>query len=401
MKAVHTSPVSILLKIGELVEGHYFPDVESHLKSSTMHTYRFTWRHHLAHRISTKIARDFKRPDAFLLWKDIVREKPRISRWTMAHIRSFISGVFEWALNRGLYTGPNPALADLPRGLVNNKKMRAYSMDEFSRLLDLFDGNVKVQAVLAVAFGGGLRKGEIQGLRWEDYEPSSEGATIHVRQSCWNGVISTPKTDSSMDDVKLAPEFCGFMEAWRCELLKERPVTGQRGLMFGRSATEPINLDSLAWSQIKSILNRCAVCGKNYDAHRKRRVLRVRADVAPHDYKRDESRLTWRGWHAFRRGNATYLASRREGRAGLGLTMAAATLRHADQGVTDAHYNLDPTKKQERRIAAAQKAAELELRKREAAAALGAGFRQSSVDGPDAEGRAPSDAADFQGEGLG
>ena len=49
-------------------------------------------------------------------------------------------------------------------------------------------------------------------------------------------------------------------------------------------------------SVILPVLDRCVVCGKaEVDEHK------------DHEYKRDESRPQWRGWHAFRRGLSTRL----------------------------------------------------------------------------------------------
>src|ERR1700745_1735185 len=39
----------------------------------------------------------------------------------------------------------------------------------------------------------GLRKGEIAGLRWEDYT----GQELKVQRSMWNGIINEPKTKAS------------------------------------------------------------------------------------------------------------------------------------------------------------------------------------------------------------
>ena len=57
-----------------------------------------------------------------------------------------------------------------------------------------------------------------------------------------------------------------------------------------------MRLNNVLGSVILPVLDRCVVCGKaEVDEHK------------DHEYKRDESRPQWRGWHAFRRGLSTRL----------------------------------------------------------------------------------------------
>jgi integrase len=320
---------SVLITMGQLVENEYFPDVERHLKESTFNGYKAIWNRYLKHEIGEAIVRDYQRADAFRLWKKIHADSSfRLSRRTMAHIRFFVSGVFEWALNHGMYSGFNPAAADLPEGLPKGKETSAYSVEEIGRMLSLL-ADAKAQAIVAMAFGSGLRKGELAGLRWEDYEKTDSGAVIHVRQAVWHRRITTVKTESSIADVNLGVEFCEYIDAYRqlCQ-----GVTS--GLMFGYSADRPVNLDSFANAYFKPLLKAAGI--------------------------------PWRGYHGFRRGNATFLA-RYEGSH-----VAALVLRHSNVGTTEAHYIKNSA--QERRAAEAKKMVTMTIQKEHAAATLSAGL---------------------------
>jgi integrase len=249
----------------------------------------------------------------------------------MAHIRFFVSGVFEWALNHGMYSGFNPASADLPEGLPRGKETSAYSVEEIARLLSLL-ADVKAQAIVAMAFGSGLRKGELAGLQWQDYERTENGAVIHVRQAVWHRKITSVKTESSVADVNLGIQFCEYIDAYRglCYGVDS-------GLMFGYSADRPVNLDSFANAYFKPVLKAAGI--------------------------------PWRGYHGFRRGNATFLAKHE------GAHVAALVLRHSNVGTTEAHYIKNSA--QERRIAQAKKVVTISIQREQAATTLSAGLSAS------------------------
>lgn len=325
---------SALLTIGQLIE-EYFRN--KHFKPSTESGYKKIWQRYLQARLQAELVRDFKRSDAFRLWKQIHAEHPTLSKRTMQHIRFFVSGIFEFAKNVGYYSGENPATADLPEGLPLGKETEAYTLDEVVRLLSLL-ASPKSQAIVALAWGSGLRKGEIEGLDWRDYEPTDTGATIHVRRSVWRRHhITTPKTESSADDVHIGPEIVEYIEAYRRFL---RGVT--EGFMFGYSATHPIDLESFVRYELKPVMQKAG--------------------------------MKYKGLHGFRRAAATFLAKQISGN---GLRAASLVLRHSDETVTQNHYVKNS--KQDRRAMQAARVAEMGETRKSAAAILGAGLRQTAV----------------------
>lgn len=323
----------VLMTIGEFVESYYFPESFVHLKPSTQKGYRDMWRLHLRDKVAGKIMRDFERRDASDLWKEIRDRNPQMSRRTMSHIRFLLSGIFENALDRGWYSGGNPCNADLPKGLKHGGETGHYTIEEVARMLSLL-ANVQAQAVVALAFGSGLRKGEIAGLRWEDMEATESGAILHVRRSVWNGVVTTPKTESSRANVRIDAAFLEYVEAYR-------QFAGglTEGFMFGYSADSPINLDSFSRWKIKPVLKRAGI--------------------------------EWKGWHGYRRGNATFLARHQ------GADVAALMLRHSSVSTTQDHYIKDTA--QDRRRDAARRMDEAEGQRQAAAQVLGAGLKGARV----------------------
>jgi integrase len=134
--------------------------------------------------------------------------------------------------------------------------------------------------------------------------------------------------------------------------------------MFGDSK-KPIDLRSHSRWQIEHVLNRCAACGKQENAHN---------EASRHEYQRNKSLPEWRGWKAFRKGAASHIA---KNLSGDGDKAASLALRHANPAVTINHY-IDESK-QRRRAKAARKELVIAEQRQIAAAVLGAGLRQAVV----------------------
>ena len=74
--------------------------------------------------------------------------------------------------------------------------------------------------IFAVAAFTGLRRSELQGLRWEDYK----GGQIRVARSIWEGHISDPKTSRSKGAVPVIKQVADRLEFHR--LRKGNPSEG-------------------------------------------------------------------------------------------------------------------------------------------------------------------------------
>jgi integrase len=296
-------------------------------------------------RIENRFVRDFSKVDAFNLFNEIHKDKPNLKASTLNNPRFFLSGVFQFASERGYFEGLIPTSVNLPADIVHGGVTEAYSRGEVERIIAVVPSHV-AQTVVSLAFYSGCRKSEIEGMRWEDFErvelPNKEtgrtelGGLIRVRRAVVNGILGTNKTPSSADDVFIPELCCQRLEAYR------KSIGGPtEGYMVGHSASKPRDLDAIA-RQIIPFLNRCVVCDKSKTKHRKEN----------HKFEHNESLPRWKGYHAFRRGNATYLAKNHTGN---GAEAARLQLRHGDVATTLNYYIKDS--KQERRASQAAQAA--------------------------------------------
>ena len=91
----------------QYVEDYYLPYVEEQKRLSTYKGYVHMWSRHLKGRGSIAL-RDFRTVDGENLLRSIARTE-NLNRTSLAHIKSFLSGVFRYARRQGiLNTGENP-----------------------------------------------------------------------------------------------------------------------------------------------------------------------------------------------------------------------------------------------------------------------------------------------------
>lgn len=159
----------------------------------------------------------------------------------------------------------------------------------------------------------GLRKGEIRGLCWQDFD----GQTLSVRRSIWNSVENAPKTNRSKAPIPVVKQLADALETHK---LRTSEKLAQPNLpIFQAGNGKPLNLDNLVRREIVPALTRCAVCSKREDEHVK----------AEYEFKLDSTVPGWHGWHAFRRGLATNLHA-----LGVDDKTIQAILRHSNVALT-------------------------------------------------------------------
>ena len=193
---------------------------------------------------------------------EAIAKQHKLTSTTLAHIKAFLSGIFRFAKRQGVINPENP-MRDivLPRGMPAGET-HAYSLEEITQMLNVLPE--PAATIVAIAAFTGVRKGELRGLLWENYD----GEHVLVSQSFWRGHRLDPKTRQSKAPVPVIAQLARRLD-WH------RRVSGSpaNGLMFPGPVGKPINLDALAADVIVPLLTKAGV--------------------------------QWHGWHAFRRALAT------------------------------------------------------------------------------------------------
>ncbi len=125
------------------------------------------------------------------------------------HLLNVFAGILDIAIDYEILNTNVARNIELPKH--KKKELEPFSQEEVSSILSKADGWFK--AFLSIAFFTGARTGEILALHWNDI--NFDDGIIHITKSLRNGVIGSPKTESSIRDVPI-------FDALREELIKYR-----------------------------------------------------------------------------------------------------------------------------------------------------------------------------------
>jgi integrase len=261
------------LRLGEFVRDRYFPEVETLLKISTRTEYKRIWSHYLEPLAGEAWLRDVRTSD-IKAWLRVVGAKWSLSKSMLFRFKALLSGIFNLAIEQDCTDkgAANPVKAFKLRGFADKKKKTyAYSLDVVLDMLRVCDSlrDSAPSAAVAIAAFAGLRKGELQGLRWRHLTP--DYGILNVQQSIWHGRVGEPKNEASKSSVPVISALALRLDTYRRKI--GNPASGPvlPGLNGGARC-----LDALY-----------------------RRHFREPFKAA---------KIQWSGWHSFRRGLGTNLS---------------------------------------------------------------------------------------------
>ncbi len=226
-----------IVTIFDFVEGVYLPWVEQHKRPSTLKGYRDIWQDHVKARCGNVWLKQTRTYHVQGWLNEIASSDSdgTLSRNTLKHIKSVVSGIFTLAKQLDYFRGENPARdTAIAPNAPEAQETYAYTLDEVQSILSLLPE--PAATAFAVAAFMGLRHGEIQGLLWENYR---EGE-IYVSRSVWNGRVSDPKTRKGRAPVPVIRQL-----AERLELHRLRCGNPQSGPMFANAVGKPLSLTSV------------------------------------------------------------------------------------------------------------------------------------------------------------
>jgi integrase len=295
------------LTVGDYAENYFLPYAKSELKESTHHGYAGIFKTYLKPRLATIALRDFRTVDMTNLLAEILKCHG-LGKKSLRHCKSLMGTIFSHAKNAGVLDGANPIRESrIPKKARASAPTYAYSAEEVFAMLDALVGVAKT--AVALGYFGGLRPGEMRGLRWSDFD----GKLLHICRSMWRLHLNEPKTEASVASVPV------------CQTLREILEKAKREseYILASPTGRPVDLRNLAYRVIVPRLLRCAKCDKNKKGH---------DEQADHAFQQLPA---WRGWYALRRGCATLVTTLDSAIAAKGM------LRHTDISTTSKHYIKD------------------------------------------------------------
>lgn len=262
------------MTVAQFVERAYFPQITENVRASTLRGYRDIWSLYLREHPMCKMAlRDFRTFHGQQILSDIARRR-NLSKNSLKHLKAFLSGVFGEAIRQDILRDAlNPMReVKIPRA-PDTEDTYAYSPDEVTRMLAALPPDTRerpTRTIVLTAALTGLRKSELRGLQWDDYN----GRELRVNRSVWNKIVSPPKTRRSRAPIPVPKCLADALN-----LHRQRMGTYAFGPIFQVGTGKPLSLDNLA-----------------------KRVIRPALKAAG---------IHWDGWHAFRRGVGTNLNASR------------------------------------------------------------------------------------------
>jgi integrase len=310
--------------VQNFIETDYLPYVKRTLRLSTYKDYsNDAYRRHVKQRLGNLRLRDFRTVHGQRVITGISKDNPQLSHKTLLRIKSFLSGVFRHAKTEGIVDYENPMRDVRLPANVRRKKFRGdvYTMKEILDIMANISSDRSAFAVVATAAFSGLRLAELRGLQWGDFD--YDNSLLHIRRTMWRTTEGLTKTDSSEASVPLLPVLRSILDLYRGYVWELDEKAGEpHGWMFrGERRKTSLNLANLVRRSIVPMLTRCKVCGAMEQGH------------TGHEFEKDDSIPTWKGWHAFRRSLASNLY-------GLGVKpkVVQAILRHSDLATTMNYY---------------------------------------------------------------
>ena len=162
---------------------------------------------------------------------------------TVLHIHRTLSKALKQAVMDGLI--PRNAAAPVKPPQARREEIRPLNRDQVCSLFEAVRGD-RLEAMYIVAVTTGLRRGELQGLKWEDLD--LEAGTLQVRRTLSEPkggyIFEAPKSGKGRN-IRLTQRATVALREHRKQQLEERMERGtlwqEHGLVFPSSVGTPIS----------------------------------------------------------------------------------------------------------------------------------------------------------------
>ena len=280
--------------VTNFVERVYFPAKERVLKPSTLTGYKDFYNRNLKPEFAQLRMADVNLAAAQSILNSVAAKNPRISPGALKHLKWLGVAIFDFAAKQGSFNADaqNPfRRVDIPPTKYEPKPARHTDLESVVKMIGALDE--PAATIVATAAFTGLRKSELQGLRWGDFRDGK----LFVERSAWRptAVIESTKTRAAKASVPVISILAKYLETHRSRF-------PSNGFIFsGMKSGRPLDLRNVASRTIRPALKK--------------------------------ARIDWAGWHGFRRGLSTTLYE-----IGTDAKTRMAILRHAKVSVTDEIY---------------------------------------------------------------
>lgn len=202
------------LTMAEFIERSYLPQQKEARRESTYVEYEGMFKRHIKSLPQAQLPLWQFRTSTAQQLLDAIAARKFLSSSTFKHIKAFLSGACREAARMDLIRDNPMHETRLPSRCAKPRETVAYTLDEIKAVLSQLDGDLQTRAIVAVCAFGGLRRAEVQGLRWQDYD----GKTLSITQTVWKNFVNPPKTKSSASWVPVIPPLAAILDEYRASV---------------------------------------------------------------------------------------------------------------------------------------------------------------------------------------
>lgn len=211
-------------------------------KPATMRGYKQIWKQHLSPHFGKMTLQEYEPAIGTQFLRSLTATQ---NKTTIRHVKALGSAVFKHAVNENrIKVNPWHDVL-MPDDAIDAPATEHYTWEEAENIISALVDHVDCQLIVALACFLGLRPGEIEGLRWEDFDEEC----VHIRRSVVRGKIGTPKTAESLAPIPLIDPVRVPLELWRAK--KGGP---SEGWLFPTEADTPTAMNNFVNRTIKPTL---------------------------------------------------------------------------------------------------------------------------------------------------
>jgi integrase len=217
----------------------YLPWVKTNKRFSTVRGYEYDWKLYVKEHLANRVLSEFTTVDACDLLDHCASVK-KLSRRSLAHVKSLCSGIFSHAVRNGIIQF-NPWREAKESVRVRESEPRIeYTPEETITILNAIEQtNAKLFFALVAVMG--MRPSEVAAVRWENITED----VLNVREAAPYGKLGGLKTKRSKRDLIVTEPVTSLLKTSRKE--RNNPADG---LLFTHDGVNPINHNTFAKTHI-------------------------------------------------------------------------------------------------------------------------------------------------------
>jgi integrase len=241
------------MTIVDFAESVYLPRIQARKHPSTYNGYLKLWTKHIRPHCEARKLFEYRTSHATDFFEKLA--DAGLGRYSIAHVRSFMSGLFKHAVSRD-YIASNP-IRDAETPQTKKPETKHYTREEMVKVLNALRDKPQGFIAMLLCFVG-LRPAEMRGLKWEDIDPIG---VLHLRRSAWRGHISEGDSGKKrhVRDIPVGVEVVRLLERY-----KETLPLIVSGHVLENSAGKPMSLEALAYRVIIPAHKVAGVSWKTY-----------------------------------------------------------------------------------------------------------------------------------------